>query len=349
MSKRYTSLKDLAEELNVSISTVSRALKDHPDISREMKQKVKKLAIIRNYSPNPLAMGLLKQKTRMIGVVVPDLVTHFYSSIISGIESLAKKKGYFVVITSSNESILKEKESIENLIKARVEGFIICLSQETRSYEHFENLLQQEIPVVFFDRICLEDRVSSVTVDNADAAKLITQHFYEQGFRRIAFISGPKHLNISKERMAGYLAGLAACQLPVDTHLIEECNLSHNSAKKAMKRLLKILNPPDAVFGINDTVAFAAMKEIKNNGLQIPGDIGLVGFTDEFHATVVEPKLTSITHPTFKIGEKAGELFFEQLKNGLTNKSVKLRTKLVVRESSIKNPANTHCHYSILP
>ena len=337
MGKRHISLKDLAKELNVSISTVSRALKDHPEISPEMRRKVKQLAAERHYTPNPLAMGLLKQETRMIGVIVPDLVTHFYASVISGIESFAKEKGYFILIFSSNESVEKEVESIDNLLKARVEGLIVCLSQETQSYDHFERLVEQEIPLVFFDRVCFEGQVPSVTADNADAARQITRHFYEQGFRRIAFISGPEQLNISKERLAGYLKGLNDCQLPVDAQLIEQCNLSPDSARKAMDKLLNLLQPPDAVFGINDTVAFAAMKAIKQHGLRIPNDIGLVGFTDEFHSTVVEPPLTSITHPTFVMGRQAAQLFFEKINNKQLQKSVKLKTELVVRESSVRS------------
>ncbi|MCW0483015.1 LacI family DNA-binding transcriptional regulator [Gaoshiqia sediminis] len=337
MGNRHTSLKDLARELNVSISTVSRALRNHPDISPEMREKVKQLANLRKYSPNPLAMGLLKQETRMIGVIVPDLVTHFYASIISGIESLAKEKGYFILIASSNESAEKEKESIENLRKARVEGLLICLSQETTDTGHFENLLEQGIPLVFFDRVCLQGQIPTVTADNAEAAGKITRHFYEQGYRRIAFISGPEQLNISRERLAGYKAGLEACNLPVDPDLIERCNLSHDSARQAMSRLLKLPNPPDAVFGINDTVAFAVMKEIKEHGLRIPRDMGLVGFTDEFHATVVEPQLTSITHPTFEMGRKAAELFFDKIEKNAPPETIILQTKLVVRESSAKH------------
>lgn len=337
MGKRHVSLKDLARELNVSISTVSRALRDHPDISPKIREKVKQLAASYHYSPNPLAMGLLKQETRMIGVIVPDLVTHFYASIISGIENFAKEKGYFILIASSNESVQKEKESIENLLKARVEGLIVCLSQETKETAHFESLLKQEIPLVFFDRVCLQDQVSCVTVDNQNAACKITAHFYEQGCRRIAFISGPPHLNISKERLSGYSEGLRVCNLKPDPDLVEQCDLNHESARKAMNRLLFLPEPPDAVFGINDTVAFGAMKEIKHHGLQIPKDIGLIGFTDEFHATVVDPQLTSVTHPTFKMGRKAAKLFFERIEDNSTSRAIALKTKLVVRESSVKS------------
>jgi DNA-binding LacI/PurR family transcriptional regulator len=336
MGNRHVSLKDLAKELNVSISTVSRALKDHPDISLEMRKKVKRLAIARNYTPNPLAMGLLKQETRMIGVIVPDLVTHFYASIISGIESYAKEKGFFTIIANSEESYKKEVESLENLLNARVEGLIVCLSKETNQYSHFKKLLEKDVPIVFFDRICLTGQTPCVSIDNKDASRNVIRHLRGQGYNRIAFVSGPEHLNISVERLAGYLEGVKECGLPEDEELIEKCNLSYESAGKAVKRLLNLTNPPDAVFCVNDTVAFAAMKEIKNKGLKIPDEVGLVGFTDDFHATVVEPALTSITHPTYKIGRKAASLFFERIKNKNTARTVVLKTKLIIRKSSMK-------------
>jgi DNA-binding LacI/PurR family transcriptional regulator len=335
--KRHISLKDLAQEIGVSISTVSRALNNHPDISPEVTRKIQKLAAEMNYTPNPLAMGLLKQATRMIGVIVPDLVTHFYSSIISGIEEVAEEKGYYVLIASSNETLQKEIKAVDNLLKTRVEGLIVCLSQETKNHEHFDRLIKNNIPLVFFDRVCRTDEVCSVVVDNVDAAQKVTNHFHKNGFRRIAYIAGPDHLNISQERTRGYLSGLKNCGLDFYPELLVKCNMSTKDATKATARLLDLPEKPDAIFGINDTVAFAAMKEIKRRGFRIPEDVALVGFTDEFHSTVVEPALTSITHPTFEIGQEAARLFFRQIENPGTEPIQKvLNTKLVIRKSSIK-------------
>jgi DNA-binding LacI/PurR family transcriptional regulator len=337
MKKRHISLKDLADELGISISTVSRALKNNPIISPELTRRIKELASKRNYIPNPLAMGLLKQQTKMIGVIVPDLVTHFYSSIISGMEEVAKENGYYIIIASSNESLEKEKESVNNLLKSRVEGLIVCISQETNSFEHFELLIQNEIPLVFFDRVAESLEVPSVTVDGAEAAKNVTRHFYENGCRRIAYISGPEHLNISKHRKEGYLKGLKECGLVFNPNLLVECNLNAQEATLATQKLLGLKQIPDAIFGINDTIAFAAMKEIKKHKLRIPEDIALVGFTDEFHSTVVEPALTSVTHPTLQMGREAARLFFESIEIGVNfAEKVVLPTKLVIRESSVK-------------
>lgn len=338
MKKRHVSLKDLADELGISISTVSRALKDNPIISPELTRKVKDLAFARNYIPNPLAMGLLRQQTKMIGVIVPDLVTHFYSSIISGIEEVAKEKGYYILIASSNESLEKEIESVNNLLKTRVEGLIVCISQETANFEHFEKLVQNEVPLVFFDRVAEQLEVPSVTVDGIEAAKNITRHFYENGCRRIAYISGPDHLNISKHRKEGYLKGLKECGLKFNPELLVESNLNPKDAALATQKLLNLEQIPDAIFGINDTIAFAAMKEIKEHKFRIPKDIALVGFTDEFHSTVVEPALTSVTHPTLQMGKEAARLFFDLLEKGaFSNEKVILPTNLVIRESSVKN------------
>ncbi len=334
MKNKHISLKDLAKELDVSISTVSRALKDHPDISDNVKNQVKKLASKYGYTPNPLAMALLKQETRMVGVIVPDLVSHFYSSVIAGIESYVKEKGYFILIASSCESCIKEIESIENLLKARVEGLLVSVSQNTVNTEYFSALNEKNIPLVFFDRICLPQQFSSVTVDNDVAAKNITKHFFEQGCRRIAMISGPRQLNISRERLAGYKEGLDEVNLDISDELVVTCDLSFNRATKATKKLLNLRTPPDAILAINDTVAFAAMKTIKGRGYKIPKDIGLAGFSDDFHSTIVDPPLTSVAHPTFEMGREAARLLFENITSHNTVKRLELNTKLAIRESS---------------
>ncbi len=333
--KRHISLKDIATELKVSISTVSRALKDHPNISPEVKERVKKLAEAWDYRPNPLAMGLLRQNTRTIGVIVPDLVTHFFSSVISGIESYASQQGYYIIISSSYESYQKEKECIENLLNSRVEGLIVSLSYETKDHSHFEDLVRKGIPIVFFDRICLPKKVSSVVADNMEAARRITHHFIESGYKRIAYIAGPEFLNISKERLEGYLSGLKEHQFELNEDYLVHCEMNPESATEATKKLLALPDPPDAIFGINDTVAFAAMKEVRKQGLRIPEEVGIVGFTDDYHATVVHPALTSITHPTFEMGETVAKLFFETLEGNTDPRQVELKTNLVVRESSL--------------
>lgn len=334
MAKRRLSLKDLASELNISISTVSRALKNHPDISPELTRKVQELARTRNYTPNPLAMGLLRQETRMIGVIVPDLVTHFYSSIISGIEEYAKTRGFFILLASSYESMEKEIESVSNLLKARVDGMIVCLSKETNRFDHFMHLVENEIPLVFFDRVCLTETVPCVKIDNRDAVERIVSHLHGEGYKRIAFISGPPYLNISLDREEGYKTGLKNSGLPFDPDLLRSSHMLMEEAVQITEDLLALPEPADAIFGINDLVIFAVMKELRRRGIQIPEKFGVVGFADEFHATFSSPQLTSIIHPTREIGIKAAELFFKKMEDPAYAETAVLQTRLVVRESS---------------
>jgi DNA-binding LacI/PurR family transcriptional regulator len=339
MSKKQVSLKDIAQEMKVSVSTVSRALKNHPDISTELCKKIQDLAELRHYSPNPLAMGLLRQQTRTIGVIVPDIVTYFYASIINGIEEVASKHGHYVVVTSSNELYENEKRCIRNLQNLRVEGMIVCLSQETSDYSHFDVFKENEIPLVFFDRICRTSEFSSVIVDNIEAARKITMHLFETGSKRIAHIAGPAHLNITQERIEGYKIGLINCGIKFDKDLLVFSKLDYNSATTATQKLLSLNPKPDAIFGINDTVVFAAMKEIKKQGLRVPHNISLVGFTDDFHATFMEPELTSMRHPAFEMGQEAANLLIQQATSDIftTPKQIILQPTLVIRESSVKN------------
>ncbi|GAB3659401.1 LacI family DNA-binding transcriptional regulator [Echinicola sediminis] len=337
MKKKRVTLKDLAKEIGVSISTVSRALKDHPDIDKVLTKKIQALAQKWNYIPNPLAMGLLRQQTRVIGVIVPDLVTYFFSSIIAGIEDELQQAGYYIVISSSKESLQKEIECVNNLLNLRIDGLIVCLAQNSNTTEHFQKVLDHEVPLVFFDRICLEKQVSTVVVDNVSMAKDITTHFHANGARKIAHITGPKHLNIVKERAEGYLQGLEETGIPFDKKYLVHTDLSPGKAATAIRKLLNLPERPDAILGVNDTVIFAAMKEIKNSGFKIPDDILLAGFSDEFHATVVEPNLTSVAHPTYDIGRNAAKVILEQIYEGRPiQKKIVLNAQLHIRESSVR-------------
>ncbi len=338
MAKSRVSLKDLAKELQVSISTVSRALVNHPDISEELTIRIQALAKEMNYRPNPYALNLLKNESKTIGVIVPDIVTHFYASIISGIERFAEENGYSIVISSSQESYQKEINNINNLLNLRVDGLVICLSQETTDYKHFDKIIEENTPLVFVDRVCRTNEVSSVVADNFEAARLAVHHFYENGLRNIAFINGPGHLNISKQRLTGYIEGLKECKLKISNNLLASCDLSVESTIKATHKLLET-KLPDAILSINDSVAFTVMKELKRHGYKIPDDIAMIGFTDEFHATLVEPELTSIMHPTFDMGQEAAKIIVDQLTKKQSNqpKQVIMKTELVIRKSSIKS------------
>lgn len=313
-SQKHTSLKDIAQALGVSVPTVSRALKDSPDISRALCEKAKWMAREMNYRPNPFALSLRKNAPRIIGVVVPDIVTHFFASILNGIENMAVKNGYFVIITTSHESYEHEKRNVENLVNMRVEGIIACLSQETTDYTHFAELKDINMPLIMFDRVCLTDQFSSVVADGEHSAQMATQHLLDNGCKRVAFIGGANHLDIVKRRKHGYLEALRNNKIPIEKELVVCRKIDYEEGKIAAQTLLALPNPPDAILAMNDTLAFAAIEVIKSHGLRVPNDIALIGYTDEQHANYIEPKLSAVSHQTYEMGETACLLLIDQIR-----------------------------------
>ncbi len=334
--QKHTSLKDLAKALGVSIPTVSRALKDSPEISSELRTKVKKLAKEMNYRPNPFAMSLRKNTPRIIGVVVPDIVTHFFASILNGIENMAVANGYFVIITTSHETYEYEKRNIENLVNMRVEGIIACLSQETRDYSHLAALKEINMPLILFDRVCLTDQFSSVVADGVQSAQMATQHLLDTGSKRVAFIGGAIHLVFETIRKHGYLEALRDNHIPIEKELVICRKIDYEEGKIATETLLSLPQPPDAILAMNDTLAFAAIEVIKEHRLRIPEDIAIIGYTDEQHANYVEPKLSAVSHQTYKMGETACRLLIDQIKGDKTVRQITIPTNLQIRESSRK-------------
>lgn len=336
-SQKHTSLKDIAQALGVSVPTVSRALKDSPDISRALCEKAKWMAREMNYRPNPFALSLRKNAPRIIGVVVPDIVTHFFASILNGIENMAVKNGYFVIITTSHESYEHEKRNVENLVNMRVEGIIACLSQETTDYTHFAELKDINMPLIMFDRVCLTDQFSSVVADGEHSAQMATQHLLDNGCKRVAFIGGANHLDIVKRRKHGYLEALRNNKIPIEKELVVCRKIDYEEGKIAAQTLLALPNPPDAILAMNDTLAFAAIEVIKSHGLRVPNDIALIGYTDEQHANYIEPKLSAVSHQAYEMGETACLLLIDQIRGDKAIRQVMIPTHLQIRESSIKN------------
>lgn len=331
------SLKDLALELGVSISTVSRALKNSPEIGAEMKDKVKSLAKKMNYRPNPFALSLLKNSPRIIGIIVPDIVTHFYSSIISGINDIARKNGYSVIISSTYDQYELERRCLEDLINIRVEGIIICLSQETNDFNHFQEIADQNIPLVFFDRICLPDKFSSVITNNVESAQEATEHFLTTGSQRVAFLGGANYIPIVQQRKHGYLQALRDHKIPIERELVFCKRMGYNEGYEGTCQLLNLPSPPDAILAMTDSLAFGAMKAIKEFGLKIPDDIALIGYTDEAHSNYVDPPLTAVTHQTYKMGETTCQLLLNQLSGKKDIQQKIISATLSVRGSSMKN------------
>ena len=302
MKQRRTSLKDLADQLGVSIATVSRALRNSHEVGEEMTQKVKSLAKELNYRPNPFAQSLRKEAPRVIGVIVPNLVTHYYAAVLDGIEDYAVRNGYSVV-----------------------------------DYSHFEQLHKMGVPLVFFARCCLEDKFSQVVGNGDVAAQEATQHMIDTGSRRIAFIGGPNHLDMVRRRKHGYLEALRENRIPIDRDLVVCDRIDFDVARNATLRLLEKEDRPDAILAFNDIITYAAFDAIKEKGLRIPEDVAIIGFTDGDTAAFVTPKLSAIMDKAHEQGTTACDLLMRSI-----NGDEKIYKKVVpmilkIRESSEKN------------
>lgn len=338
MKKRRTSLKDLAARLGVSIATVSRALRNSHEVGDEMKEKVQQLAKEMNYRPNPFAQSLRKEAPRIIGVVVPNLVTHYYAAVLDGVEDFAVKKGYSVISANSHENHEREEMAIDNFINMHVEGIIACLAQDTVDYSHFKEIHEMGIPLVFFARTCLPEMFSSVVGNGDVAAQEATQHLIETGSRRIAFVGGPNHLDMVRRRKHGYLEALRDNRIPIERELVVCDRIDFDTALQNTLRLLQRDDRPDAIVAFNDIILFAAFNAIKQQGLRIPEDVALIGFTDDAHARYTTPCLSAIEDQSHKMGQTACRLLLSAIGGDTKVRKEIVPQKLVIRETSAKHP-----------
>ena len=336
MKQRRTSLKDLADKLGVSIATVSRALRNSHEVGEEMTQKVKQLAKELNYRPNPFAQSLRKEAPRVIGVIVPNLVTHYYAAVLDGIEDYASKLGYSVISSNSHEDHEREAQALDNFLNMHVEGIIACLAQDTTDYSHFEQLHEMGVPLVFFARCCLEDMFSQVVGNGDVAAQEATQHMIETGSRRVAFIGGPNHLDMVRRRKHGYLEALRENRIPIDRDLVVCDKIDFDVARNATLRLLEGENPPDAILAFNDIITYAAFDAIKSKGQRIPEDVAIIGFTDGDTAAFVTPRLSAIMDQAHVQGTKACQLLMKSINGDEKIYKEVVPMILKIRESSEK-------------
>lgn len=339
MKKPTTTIKDIAKKLGVSPSTVSRALKDHYEISDETIQAVKRVAKELNYQPNSLALSLRYSKSNTLGVIIPEIVHFFFSTVISGIEDIAQSKGYNVIITQSNESVEREMVNIQTLFNNRVDGVLISISKDSFDTAHFETLQQKGLPMVFFDRIAHNLNCSQVIVDDLLGGYQATSHLIKKGYKRIAHLAGPSNLDISTARFEGYKKALKEAGMELEKELIIHDQASNESeAYEATFELLKSKNP-DAIFTSNDLAAMGAIKAAKKYGKNVPIDFGVVGFSNWQFTALTNPSITTIEQPGFEMGQHAAELLINQIESEdeeATFETIKLPTKLIERESSQK-------------
>lgn len=335
MRRGQVTIKDIARELGISPSTVSRALKDHPDISVNTKNAVNELARKWHYKPNAVALSLRHSKSNVIGVIIPEIVHHFFSTIISGIEEVAQREGYNVMMFQSNESYEREVMNAQALYSSRVDGVLVSMSKETKDYEHFRELRDSGIPVVFFDRICNELSSDNVIVDDFAGAFAAVEHMISIGCRRIAHLSAPQHLLLGQNRLNGYRKALAKYKIPYDEQLVVKCD-SYEEALQVTPKLMNLPVAPDGIFAVNDLTAAAALNVVKRMGLDVPKQVAIVGFTDGLVARVTDPTLTTIEQHGFQMGMQATELLVRRIKSDqdYEAKTKVVKTNLVIREST---------------
>lgn len=336
MKQRRISLKDLAERMGVSIATVSRALSNSHEVSEEMKRKIQAVAREMNYRPNPFAQSLRKEAPHIIGVVVPNLVAHYYAAVLDGIEDYARQKGYSVFSSNSHESNELETLAIDNFISMHVDGIIACLAQDTTDYSHFEEIHRMGIPLVFFARTCLPNLFSQVVADGDIAAQKATQHLIDAGSKRIAFLGGPNHLDMVRRRKHGYLEALRNNKIPVDRSLVVNGKIDFQTAREAAVQLLRRDDRPDAILAFNDIVTYAAFDAIRSMGLRIPDDVAIIGFSDTESGLFVTPTLSVIADQARQQGMKACELLLRNINGDHTIYKEVIPMELKIRESSIK-------------
>jgi DNA-binding LacI/PurR family transcriptional regulator len=335
MSSDSVTIKDIAKLLGISKSTVSRALSEHSDVNPQTRQRVMEIASKLNYQPNLLALNLKQQRTHTIGVIIPETVNRFFAKAIGGIQRVANLAGYHVLICQSDESYVVERKNLQGLLASRVDGILISVSSETDRTDHFEVLLQKNVPVVFFDRISENIEAAKVYTDNYDISVEATEHLISQGCKRIAVVAGPQNLYNSRNRLNGYIAAMEKNNLPIKENYIIHSDFRSGNVEEYTRHLINLPQRPDAIFAINDYAAIEMMHVIKKNGLRIPDDIAVLGFNNENICRFVEPALSSIDHSAFDMGTVAAEILLNRIENGdRTPHQRMIKSRLVIREST---------------
>jgi LacI family transcriptional regulator len=339
VAKKRASIIDLAQQLNIAASTVSRALNGHGAISEATTKRVLALAKELGYQPNNMAAGLRRGRSNMLGVVVPHIDGNFFSQVVKGIEASASKAGYHVLICQSNEDVAHERQNVETLLNAQVDGILVSLSRTTREFKHFEKVRKRDVPLVFFDRILEGYDVNAVVLDDRAGGYRATKHLLAQGYQRIAHFAGPQHLNIYKLRRQGYEEALREHGVPVEEELIFFCDMKMEDGIMGMTQMLALPNPPDAIFSASDFTAAGALQVLKERGLQVPADIALVGFSNELFSRLTEPMLTSIDQHCELMGRSATRLLLqimEEQGQHFAPRHIVLQPDLCVRASSLR-------------
>jgi len=334
MGRENITIKDIARELGISPSTVSRALKDHPDISKATRDAVNELAERWNYRPNPIALSLKSGSSKTIGVIIPEVVHYFFSTVISGIEDVLYQRDYNMILCQSNEMWEHEVKNIRTLLSSRVDGILASVTKTTSDFSHYRSIIDKDIPLVFFDRAVEELRTDSVVIDDETGAYKAVNHLLRTGKKRIVHLSGPMQLAIARNRLNGYLKAMKEYRLNPSEQDIVRCD-DIGSAETVLPALLMRHPRPDAFFAVNDLTAAQALMIIKRHGLKIPEDIAVVGFTNSQIATLTDPGLTSVDQKGYEMGQVAARLLMDRIEHPRSPAQNKVITsELVIRGSS---------------
>jgi LacI family transcriptional regulator len=314
MKQRIT-LKQIAKEFSVSISTVSKALKDSHEIGEETRSKIKAFADYYNYKPNSLALQLRNQKSSVIGVIIPEIVHHFFSTVIDGIEQYANGKGYNVMVCLSNESYEKEVSNFSVLTNGSVDGLIVSIARETQEnqdYKHFEALIKDDFPLVLFDRINDDLQCDKVIIDDIGGAFKATNHLLDIESKRIALLSTQDFITVGSLRKEGYIKALKARNVDVDPELIYKID-DDKDLYEQIKKVIFVENPPDAILAVNEIYAAHALKIANERGLIVPDDIAIIGFTSGLISEFTTPSLSSVVQHGYLMGRQAAELLIDRI------------------------------------
>ncbi|MEJ1239212.1 substrate-binding domain-containing protein [Chryseolinea sp. T2] len=338
--RHQTTIMDIASALQVSKSTVSRALQGHSDINVNTRKAVLEMAHQLDYQPNLLALGLAKSRSYTIGIIVPEFINSFFPYIIIGAQQVANPAGYHVIICQSNEELETEIANTNVLMSSRVDGVVASVTAETGNLDHFLKFQRAGIPIVMFNRICDGLDVSKVLVDDYDGAYRGVEHLIQQGCKRIAHLGGPQNLQIGRQRLKGYLDAMRDYNLPVEDELIVYYNLTRENARPAAQQLLDLPVPPDGIFAVNDPAGIETILVAKSKGVCIPHDVAIVGFSNEPTSALIEPGLTTLAQPLDEIGKTTVQLLLNEIESedSVLPSTRILKTQLIVRASSLKKP-----------
>lgn len=338
MRKHCITLSDLAKELNISPSTVSRALNNHPAINEKTKTSVIELASRLNYQPNLLALNLLQKRTNTIGIIIPDITSYFYSLVITGIQDFLYPLDYNLILGQSNESYEEELKIIDTFASIRVDGILIASASQSKNSEHLKKVIRMQIPLVLFDRDYEDIDADKVFVNEYSGAFQAVDYLVKSGCKRIAHIAGASNISTSKHRKQGYLDALEKNDLPILQELmIESEGFNPEDGANAMKQLLKKEKLPDAVFAFSDSIAIGAMYVILENGIKLPQQISVVGFDDILYSAYFRPSLTTIMQPAYEMGILSTRILLKRINERKDDFKARVETlfpELVIRESS---------------